>query len=336
MTATLLAMLPAIILFEPDTHVYALTAIMAALTLLAVLHWVYRLRHRCRRRWSSVLGTLLLAAGWYVLLYGSFVGITQLQVRHLVFESADLPEAFDGYRILQLSDAHLGSFNGWRRPLLDRFVDSINAQKADLIVFTGDIQNKVPHELKPFGRQLRRISAPDGVCSVLGNHDYSDYADVDEFERTANIGRVCSAQQELGWHLLNNGWHRIRRDSASIFIAGMENDGEGRFPQFGNISSALQGLSRRSFVVMLEHDPSSWRRKILPHSHCQLTLSGHTHGGQLSLFGLRPLLLGYPTPAGLYREGDRALYVTTGIGGVIPIRFGVSPEIVVITLKTRK
>ena len=140
----------------------------------------------------------------------------------------------------------------------------------------------------------------------------------------------------MGWHLLNNSHYRIRRDSAAIYIAGMENDGEGRFPQLGDIRLALSGLNRQSCVIMLEHDRTSWRRRILPHSHCQLTLSGHTHGGQFSLFGLSPVMVNYSESAGMYYAGDRALYVSTGVGGVVPFRVGVKPEIVVITLKKKK
>ena len=144
-----------------------------------------------------------------------------------------------------------------------------------------------------------------------------------------------STEDDLGWYLLNNGYHRIRRGEENIVIAGMENDGEGRFPQLGNITSALIGLNRQSFVIMLEHDPTSWRRKILPHSHCQLTLSGHTHGGQFSLFGLSPAMFSYREHYGMYYAGDRALNVTSGLGGVVPFRFGTPPEIVVITLKKK-
>ena len=127
----------------------------------------------------------------------------------------------------------------------------------------------------------------------------------------------------------------MRRGNDSIVIAGMENDGEGRFPQLGNLGNALYGVKRSDFIVMLEHDPSSWRRKILPKSHTQLTLSGHTHGMQFSLFGWSPMSLLGKECMGLYRIGDRALYVSKGLGGVIPFRFGATGEIVVIKLKKK-
>ena len=149
------------------------------------------------------------------------------------------------------------------------------------------------------------------------------------------MNMLVNEQEELGWRLLANSYRRIRRGHDRIYIAGMENDGEGHFPQRGNLSEALIGLNRESFVVMLEHDPTSWRRKILPHSHCQLTLSGHTHGGHLSLFGWSPAAFRYREWGGMYYAGDRAMNVSTGVGGVIPIRFCMDPEIVVITLKKK-
>jgi len=319
------------ILFPPDAYLWAMAAVMLLLTL--ALLWLCR---RARRRWWRLPALLLIVLGWYVLVYGTFFGVSDIKVRQVEFASADLPAAFDGYRIVHFGDAHVGSFNGWRESILSRAVDSINAQHPDLIVFTGDLQNKVPDEIESHLGQLRRLKAPDGVFSVMGNHDYPLYSDRDDFQKTADLGRTMSAEQEMGWYLLNNTWRRIRRNQQSIVIAGMENDGEGRFPQLGNVASALTGLRRESFVVMLEHDPTSWRRKILPHSHCQLTLSGHTHGGQLSLFEWSPAGLRFREHSGMYYAGQRAINVTTGIGGVVPFRFGTPPEIVVITLRSKR
>lgn len=318
------------ILLAPDTYLWLMAALLAVVTLLA---WL--LLRRKRKRWLRLLVLAFLLSIWYIFLYGTFVGVDQLEVRHEEFCSKDLPANFDGYRIVHFSDAHLGSFSGWRQPMLSRIVDSINAQHADLIVFTGDLQNKYPEEVEDNQKLLSKLKAKDGICSVLGNHDYSNYSDRDDFDKTRDIGRTISAELDMGWFLLTNGYHRIRRDSTNIVIAGMENDGEGRFPQLGNISWALRGLSRQSFVIMLEHDPTSWHRKILPHSHCQLTLSGHTHGGQFSLFGLSAALFRYREYGGMYYAGERAMNVSTGVGGVVPFRFGVSPEIVVITLKKK-
>jgi predicted MPP superfamily phosphohydrolase len=151
------------------------------------------------------------------------------------------------------------------------------------------------------------------------------------------MGRTVDVHQKMGWKLLTNSRQRLRRDSASLVIAGMENDGQGdRFPKLGNINSTLYGVSRDEFVVLLEHDPTAWRRLILPHCHAQLTLSGHTHGGQFELFGWSPASFIYREYEGLYHVGNRQLYVSRGIGGVVPFRFGAAGEIVEITLKRAK
>jgi hypothetical protein len=292
----------------------------------------------CRRRklWLKLLCALFMTIGWYILLYGTFIGFGKFEVRHVELSFKDLPEAFDGYRIVQFGDAHVGSYTGWREQMLKRAVDSINAQKADLVVFTGDLQNKRADEIVKHKDVLSSIKAKDGIYSVMGNHDYPEYIDAEPIEKMISCEKTMGMELELGWELLLNSHHRIRRGDQRIVIAGMENDGEGRFPQLGNISSTLSNLNRQSFVIMLEHDPTSWRRKILPHSHAQLTLSGHTHGGQFNLFGWSPASLKYREYDGLYRAGDRMLYVTKGLGGVIPFRFGTPGEIVVITLKCKK
>lgn len=318
------------ILFDPDTYLWLTIAILAILTL-TVAWWL----RRSRRRLPALLCLAFLLFGWYMVIYGAFIEFTRLEVRHVEYASEDLPDAFDGYRIVQFSDAHLGTYNGWRQPILRRAIDSINAQKADLIVFTGDLQNKEPDEIKPNIPLLKQLKAHDGVCSVMGNHDYPNYVDLDEIHKVANLCETMNTEEDMGWRLLNNTWRRIRRGEESIVIAGMENDGEKRFPQLGDITSALSGLNRKTFVVMLEHDPTSWRRKILPHSHCQLTLSGHTHGGQFNFFGLSPAMFTYRELGGMYYAGNRALNVSTGLGGVVPIRLGTTPEIVVITLKKK-
>ena len=320
-----------IVLLEPDTYIWLAVTV---LTIISVI--VFLVCRNTRHRWLRLIGILFVLFIWYVLIYGVFVGFRQLEVRQVEFASKDLPASFDGYRIVQFSDVHIGTLTGWREELLVRAIDSINAQKPDLIVFTGDLQNKYPDEIEERVKLLSRLKAKDGICSVLGNHDYPEYSERDDFHRSVDIGRTCSTEEDLGWFLLNNTYHRFRRNGEAIYIAGMENDGEGRFPQLGHLSSALVGLNRSSFVIMLEHNPTSWRRKILPHSHCQLTLSGHTHGGQFSLFGLSPAMFRYPEWYGMYYAGERALNVTSGLGGVVPFRFGASPEIVVITLRKLK
>lgn len=320
------------ILLSPDTYIYIGWGILALLSLIiGLVCW------HTHRRWlrRTLIITLLLC--WCIFLWGTYVEFRKLVVVHIEYASRDLPKAFDGYRIVQFSDVHAGTYTDNRRCILQTIVDSINAQHADLVVFTGDLQNKEASEIIACQDVLKKINAPDGVISVLGNHDYPMYVDTtafDEYERYLCFGRTVTAEQDMGWKVLMNGHLNIERDTSHIVIAGMENDGDGRFPKKGDINITLRGVSRDEFVVMLEHDPTSWRNRILPHSHAQLTLSGHTHGGQFSLFGLSPAIFKYKEYSGMYWSDDRAIYVSKGVGGVVPFRFGTTPEIVVITLKT--
>lgn len=284
-----------------------------------------------RRNWGNYVGLVLVLGQLYVLFYGTMTGNDRLRVQRVTIDFDDLPKAFDGYRIVQFSDAHLGSM---RAELLGRAVGEMNLLHPDLIVFTGDIQNMRPDELAPHAATLSGLHARDGVCSVLGNHDYTQYVPkLDDAHKRRNERLTRQFQTGLGWHLLLNGSRTIRRGADSIVIAGEENDGMPPFPQKADLGRTMSGIGRSAFVVMLQHDPSAWRRSILPGCHAQLTLSGHTHGGQMSLFGLRPTALSGREDAGLYRQGRRALYVSTGLGGFVPFRFHMDPEVVEITLR---
>ena len=294
-----------------------------------------RLRKK-RRNWGTLVGLVLSLILIYIFVYGSTFGIRKLKVKHVEVTFKDLPASFDGYRIVHWSDAHVGSYLKSRRPILERAVDSIRAQQADMVVFTGDLQNIQPSELYPFVRLFRSIKAKDGVYSVLGNHDYSGYIHADAAVKVANERETISRQRQCGWTVLLNENRSIYRGRDSIVIAGEENDGLPPHPMRGDIHQTLRGVGDDAFVVMLQHDPSAWRRHILPESKAQLTLSGHTHGGQLSVLGIRPSKFKYPEDWGLYREGNRFLYVTAGLGGLVPFRFGVPAEIVVITLHRQK
>ena len=288
------------------------------------------------RRYGRRVGLGLACVIIGLVIYGMTFGFSQLQVRQIEFASKDLPEAFDGYRIVQFSDAHVDTFEGWLDEMLPRIVDSINAQKADMIVFTGDLQNLRPDELAPKVPQLRQLHAPDGVYSILGNHDYATYLDCDGATKKQNDLKTQQLERQMGWTLLMNEHRIIRRGSDSIVIAGMENWGvQKRMPRNGDVGKTMKGVSPKSFTVMLQHDPNAWRAKILPECNAQLTLSGHTHGGQFSLFGWTPANFTYSECFGTYYEGDRAICVSSGLGGIIPFRLGQPGEIVVITLRKK-
>jgi len=294
----------------------------------------YTLPRKVWRR-TAIACTIII---WALTGYGFLFGFQQFEVRHVEFASADLPEAFDGYRIVQFSDAHVGSMTGSRQWMVQRAVDSMNAQHADAIVFTGDMQNIWPDELTQQSSYFRQLKAKDGVFAVLGNHDYDVYQNCDEEEKTRNCAKTVKALRDMGFDLLLNEHRIVRRDSDSIVIAGMENWGtKKRMPRKGDVIKTLTGItiSPSPFIVMLQHDPSCWREKILPECNAQLTLSGHTHGGQISMFGWSPVAMSYSEWGGMTYEGARAIFVSTGLGALIPFRFGLPGEIVVITLRKK-
>lgn len=307
--------------------------------------WVMHLFHT-QRNYGVWAGGAMVLFAVYIIIYGCTIGFSKLSVRRITFASADLPKEFDGYRIVHFSDAHLGTYGLSRRHLLARNVDSINALHPDLIVFTGDIQNLEPSEILPQMEILSRLKAKDGVFSCLGNHDYPIYVrDASPRQKAANLRETIGLQRQMGWTVLLNENVRITRDSGnsggsaaekpSIVVAGMENDGDGRrFPRMGDIAKTLRGVSDADFVVMLQHDPTHWRDKILKESHVQLTLSGHTHASQFMLLGWSPVQYFYDDWAGVTNIGGRAINVSTGMGGFIPFRFGVPGEICLITLKS--
>ena len=304
--------------------------------------WLYRrckpqLKSRPARNYGNLLGVLSIPIVWFVFFWGCFIGFNKLEVRHIEYASKDLPKAFDGYRIVQFSDAHVGSYmkhNDW---VLKRAIDTMNAQKPDLIVFTGDLQNIQPSELYPHMDVLSSLKAKDGVFSILGNHDYADYIGVDDAMKVANCRETISLERQMGWKVLLNEHTTIEREGQHIVIAGMENDGENKaHAQKGDIQKTLEGVHADDFILLLEHDPYSWRHTILPNSKAQLTLSGHTHGMQFNILGWCPMSLLGKDFEGWYTEGEQSMFVSAGLGGLIPFRFGATGEVVVLTLRSQQ
>ena len=301
--------------------------------------WIVRKCKKSPRRkprnYGNLLGVLSVPVVWFILFWGTFVGFNKLEVNHTDYISKDLPKAFDGYHIVLFSDAHVGSYQKHNSWLLQRAVDSINAQEPDMIIFAGDLQNIQPQELYPHIDVLGTLKAKDGIYSVLGNHDYAEYIGGDEAIKAANCKETVSLERQMGWNVLLNEHCTIERDKDHIILAGMENDGDGkRFPQKGDINKTLENVAKHDFILMLEHDPSAWRRKIVKDGRSQLTLSGHTHKMQFSLFDWCPLSLTGKEFNGWYQEGSQQLFVTAGLGGLIPFRFGATGEIVVLTLRS--
>ncbi len=299
-------------------------------------------RYLLPRRWGKKVGISLSMIIILFAFYGMFVGYQQLEIRQVEYRSKDLPAAFDGYRIAVFSDAHVGTMTGTRQWLLERAVDSMLALRPDMIVFVGDLQNVYPDEIVEHLPQLSRLKAPDGVYSVLGNHDYAIYEPDDSLTKEANAKKTQALERQAGWTLLMNEHRVIHRDSDSIIIAGMENWGTvKRMPRKGDVAKTLAGLNlpasitNNPFVLMLQHDPTAWRELILPQCHAQLTLSGHTHGGQANVFGFSPAVFSYENYGGWVYDGSRALFVSTGLGALIPFRLGLPGEIVLLTLRSK-
>ena len=229
-------------------------------------------------------------------------------------------------------------YYGWRGHLPQRDIDSINAEKPDLICFTGDLQNVTPDELPKYQALLSSLKARDGVMSVLGNHDYTYYMDVDDEQEIAALEkRMQDFQRSCGWHLLMNEHVAVHRGADSIYVAGTENYDK---PKRTNVRKALYGIRPGSFVLMLQHIPKQWSetwpstinkekdedgdvigpdRKDSLVVAPQFTLSGHTHAGQISILGLRPSMF-TPYDYGLFEEEGCQLYTTSGLGGTVPIR----------------
>lgn len=289
--------------------------------------------HRCPRSPFTVIGLVLGAVSFFNILYGTFAGITRFEVKETEFHSADIPEGFDGYRIVQLSDIHIGSWQG-NPEAIKLLVEMVNAQNPDLIVFTGDLVNQQSHEIDGFQDILSQLHAPDGVYSILGNHDYGTYYRWKSRKaEIANLDYLIRQQKAMGWKLLNNEHDILYHKGDSIALIGVENDGEPPFSQFADLSHAMEG-TEGMFQILLSHNPTHWRREVLPASGIPLMLAGHTHAMQGILFGHSLAELIYPEWRGMYHEGNRALYVNIGIGYVgLPFRFGAWPEITVLTLR---
>lgn len=253
----------------------------------------------------------------------------------------DLPEAFDGFTILQVSDIHSGSFDN--REKIEYGVSLIKSQTPDLFLFTGDMVNNVSDELKPWIETFRGIQAKEGQFCTLGNHDYGDYITWESEEaQAANLEELVRLEEEeLGFRNLRNENVTIERDGQQIHLVGVENWGKG-FHQYGDLDKALEGLSADSFKILMSHDPTHFDEVVVKHEKdVHLTLSGHTHGMQ---FGIEipgfikwsPASFRYPKWAGLYNEGKKHLYVNRGFGYLaFPGRVGIWPEITLLELKRR-
>ena len=291
-----------------------------------------------RRKFVQTTSTIVAGLPFLSMIYGITFGKYNYQVRKIVLKFPDLPEAFNGFKIAQISDIHSGSFDDKEAVL--KGVKMVNDQLADLIVFTGDLVNSRSKEIVPFLDVFSQLKAKHGVMSTKGNHDYGVYYDWPN--RQAQIDDQVEMQNrhsELGFDLLNNENRTIEKNGEKINIVGVENWGLTPFPQVGDLDKALEGTENAPFTILLSHDPSHWDEVVLNHKrHIHLTLSGHTHGMQfgVDIPGLKwsPVQYKYPRWAGLYKEKNQCLYVNRGFGFIgFPGRVGIMPEISVFELQ---
>lgn len=272
-------------------------------------------------------------------IYGMVWGAYRYKVHRVKVPSKKLPAAFDGFRIVQLSDIHTGSFVN--NHALKKAFDIVKSLKADMIVFTGDLVNNEARETVGFEQIYSELQAPHGVYSVLGNHDYGDYVHWDsEQAKGANLARLKAVQEESGWRLLMNEHVSIERQGEKIALLGVENwGGSMHFPKYGRLEEAYAGTQHHPFKILLSHDPSHWDKQVrIDYKDIDLTLSGHTHGMQMGIevpgFKWSPVKYLYRFWAGLYRQDDQFLYVNRGLGFLgYPGRLGIWPEITLIELK---
>jgi len=273
-------------------------------------------------------------------LYGMVRGAYKYRVHKVKVSSPNLPEAFEGFKIVQLSDMHCGSFMS-PEPLIKAF-NIVLDQKPDAIFFTGDLVNNEAIETEPHLDAYKMLKAPHGVYSILGNHDYGDYKQWETNDhKIANLEKLKDIQTQSGWRLLMNEHVAIEKDGQKIALLGIENwGGNLRFPRYGKLDNAHTGTEEYPFKILLSHDPSHWDVQVsqeAKYNDIDLTLSGHTHGMQFGIeipgFKWSPVQYIYKHWAGLYKQDNQYLYVNRGLGFLgYPGRLGIWPEITVIEL----
>ena len=319
--------------FAPESSLSALGVFLVVFLCINVPKALFSILMPLVKKTAIGLGIALLAMAY--LIFGATEGKRYFQVKETTIESKDVPQAFDGYRIVQLSDMHVGSWNGDTQAM-EKAVSMINDLQPDLIVFTGDLVNNLASELDNFIPVFSKLKAKDGVYSVLGNHDYSTYIHWENPEdQKEELVRLKQKQAEMGWTMLNNRHIKLYNQNDSIALIGVENSGRPPFPDYAKLSEAMQG-TEGMFQILLSHDPTHWRREVLPQTDIELMLAGHTHAMQTKIFGFTPAQFIYEENDGLYQEGEQMLYVNIGLGHLLyPMRLGAWPEITLLTLKKK-
>ena len=292
-------------------------------------------------RSKFLIGTGMAIAALPVLsmTWGIFSGAHDYRIRRVKLPIANLPYKLKGLKIIQLSDIHSGSF--WSKNGVLDGIDLIIKEAADLIVFTGDLVNNRASEMNEWKEHFGKLSAPLGVYSTLGNHDYGDYESWESgVAKKQNLEDLKNVHKEMGWQLLNNESRILQHNGEELNLVGVENwSAKGRFPKYGDLPKATASLQKDKPTILLSHDPSHWKAQVVEdYDWIDVTLSGHTHGMQFGVeipgFRWSAVQYFYEEWAGLYKRGLQKLYVNRGFGYIgYPGRFGILPEITVFTLE---
>ncbi len=289
-----------------------------------------------RLQFLSRTGLILSVIPFISVLYGMVKGRFQFQVEKVPLSFDDLPSAFEGLRIVQISDVHTGSLHGHKEEI-EKAIALLNAQKPDIVLFTGDMVNNYTEEMQGWLPVFSKINARIGKFASLGNHDYGDYYEWETKEaKEKNLEDLKENIRAMGFRLLLNEAEPVTINGDSIDILGVENWGLPPFKQYGDLKATL-AQSKNNFRILLSHDPTHWDAQVREMSDIQLTLSGHTHGMQfgINLGNIKwsPVKYKYPRWAGLYTEGKQHLYVNRGFGYIgYPGRVGMLPEITLFEL----
>lgn len=290
-----------------------------------------------RSAFLNWLGLGVSSTLFFSLLYG-FGNKYKYQLVHKKVAIKNLPQAFKGFKIVHISDIHSGSLK--ETAAVQKGIDLIQKQNPDLILFTGDLVNDRAIEMQDWTGVFGQLSAPKGVFSTLGNHDYGDYVQwPSRAEKEANLTALKEVHASMGWRLLMNEHVSIEHNGAQIKLVGIENWGaKARFPKYGQMDKAMDGVDPKDVIVLMSHDPSHWEAQVITeYPQVDLMLSGHTHGMQFGLenpyFKWSPVQWVYKQWAGLYQQGDQKLYVNRGFGFLgYPGRVGIMPEITLLEL----
>ncbi|MCT4589475.1 MAG: metallophosphoesterase [Carboxylicivirga sp.] len=290
-----------------------------------------------RKKFLSQVGIVMASLPFVSLLFGVMKGRFNFSKRYTKLSFPNLPEAFDGLKIVQISDLHLGSLNS-NYEEMEEAVKLINDEYPDLICFTGDLVNNFYEETIGWEKVFSKLNARIGKFSVLGNHDYGDYSKWDsQEEKKENLNNIKLAHKRLGFNLLNNQSQVLESNGDKLLVTGVENWGHPPFPQYGDLKKATEGTNGVPFKLLLSHDPDHWDAEVTKQFDHDLTLAGHTHGMQFGIefknFQWSPAKYKFRRWAGLYNEGNQYLYVNRGLGYLgMPARVGMPPEITIIEL----